>query len=165
MACDVDDRAGSLVHRFAPSGAEEGRFLLFYCKQRFVGRLGLASRSLGIDHPAILPLWHESARVAKKYTTRSYGVTMLMPLAGICGMWCLRTCWIPRRSLPMPRHDLAYNEQAKDACAAHTFQGTAALPASVAGGARPTGSRPAHDHWPWLRCAPRHPHPPASDKG
>ncbi|AGN81820.1 hypothetical protein L483_11620 [Pseudomonas putida H8234] len=43
MACDVDDCAGSVVHRFAPSGAEEGRFLLFYRKQRVVGRLGLAS--------------------------------------------------------------------------------------------------------------------------
>lgn len=75
MACDVDDRAGSVVHRFAPSGAEESRFLLFYRKQRVVGRLGLASRSLGIDHPAILPLCHEPARLAKKYTTGSDGVT------------------------------------------------------------------------------------------
>jgi len=97
MACDVDDRAGSVVHRFAPSGAEEGRFLLFSCKQRFVGRLGVASRSVGIDPPAILPLCHESARVAKKYTTASEGVNTLMPLAGICGMWCPMKSWIPRR--------------------------------------------------------------------
>lgn len=67
MASHVDDRTGSVVHWFAPSGEKEGRVLLFHRKQRAVGYLGLACRGLGLDHLAVLPLRHEFERLEEEH--------------------------------------------------------------------------------------------------
>jgi len=64
MACHGDDRIGSLVHRLPPSRQKKDWFLLLHCEQFLVGRMGLASRSLGFDHSASLSVWHEFAGVA-----------------------------------------------------------------------------------------------------
>ena len=71
MARHGDDRTGSLVHWFVPPRSKEDRILLFHRKQRAVGCVGLASTCLGSDHPAVLSLRHESARVAKEHATEN----------------------------------------------------------------------------------------------
>lgn len=80
MASHGDDRAGSMVHRLPPSGQKKSRLLLLHREQCLVGRLGLASRGLGPDHPAVLPLRHEFARLAKEHTTRGMRLTVLAEL-------------------------------------------------------------------------------------
>lgn len=72
MASHDNNRAGSVMHRFPLSGEEEGWLLLFHRKQCLEGRLGLAGRGLGFDHPGVLPMRHESARMAEEHTVGSF---------------------------------------------------------------------------------------------
>jgi len=78
VAGHADDCAGRLVYRLTPPWPAQSWFQLLHCKQRVVGRLGLARSSVGIDHLAVVFVRHELAWVEKEFPTAGREMKPLM---------------------------------------------------------------------------------------